>query len=446
MSTLFRWLSASTALLTFGITSSLVSPNEISESVLAQDSSPTPATPSPSPVAPTQAAPSPSPSPAAAVNFSDVTADYWAQPFIQALAKRNIITGFADGAFKPDEPVDRAEFAAMIQKAFNQNPVRQLPPRGFKDVPSDYWGASAIEEAYEAGFMGGYPGELFLPNQTISKAQALTALANGLNLTANGSATNILSSYYTDAIAIPSYAVDDIAAATQANLVVNYPNIKQLNPQQPLTRAAAAAHLYQALVRLGQVQPLASNVAATNYIVGRTTGRNQIAATTPSTSTTSGSSTAAAPTTSTTQPGDIYALVSAEFTTLASALKAAGLAQTLEEGNGPFTVFAPTDQAFAALPKETLQRLLQPENREILARILRYHVVPAELAASKLSSGELKTLANRPINIQVNPANRQITVNDARVIQPNIQAGNGVIHAIDEVLIPPDLNLSKLGQ
>jgi len=76
----------------------------------------------------------------------------------------------------------------------------------FTDVPPDYW-ASAIEEAYETGFMGGYPGTLFLPNQEIPKVQAIVALANGLNLTASGSALDIVSTYYTDARAIPTYAV-----------------------------------------------------------------------------------------------------------------------------------------------------------------------------------------------------------------------------------------------
>jgi len=80
------------------------------------------------------------------------------RPFIQALAQRNVITGFADGTF--DEPVDRAEFAAMIQKLLTRNQFESTVGT-FTDVPPDYWAASAIEEAYETGFMGGYPGTLF---------------------------------------------------------------------------------------------------------------------------------------------------------------------------------------------------------------------------------------------------------------------------------------------
>jgi len=138
-------------------------------------------------------------------------------------------------------------------KAFNQNQF-DISAGAFTDVPPDYWAASAIEEAYETGFMGGYPGTLFLPDQEIPKVQAIVALANGLNLTASGSASDIVSTYYRCQM-LPTYAVDDVAAATQANVVVNYPNVST-QPLMPLTRAEAAAHLYQALVRLDRCNPL----------------------------------------------------------------------------------------------------------------------------------------------------------------------------------------------
>jgi uncharacterized surface protein with fasciclin (FAS1) repeats len=131
------------------------------------------------------------------------------------------------------------------------------------------------------------------------------------------------------------------------------------------------------------------------------------------------------------------------FTTFTSLLKTSGLAGILQTP-GSFTIFAPTDQAFAALPVETLRQLQLPENRETLIRILRYHVVPRQLAANELSSGEFKTLGDNAVNVQVNTgANpNQISVNNAQVVQPNIQASNGVIHAINTVLIPPNLTQS----
>jgi uncharacterized surface protein with fasciclin (FAS1) repeats len=362
-------------------------------------------------------APTPAPAltPAPAVttpSFADVPADYWALPFIQGLAARNVIAGFPDGTFRPNQPVTRAEIAAMFQKAFTLNPVRQLPPEGFRDVPSDYWAASAIKAAYEAGFLAGYPNNLFQPNQTVSKADAITAIASGLNLSPSGSVEQTLSTNYVDAGQIPSYAINQVAAATQANLVVNYPDVRTLNPQGGLTRAEAAALLYQALVRLGQVQPLPSNVAAVSYIVG---GNPQTT-------------------------GDIVSLAesSGSFTTLTSLLKTAGLADALRQP-GPYTLFAPTDQAFAALPPDVLQQLQQPENRETLIKILRYHVVSGDLPANKLTSGEVKTLEDEAVNVKVDTANNQIAVNNASVIQPDVKATNGVVHVINQVLIPPEL-------
>ncbi|MBD2345099.1 fasciclin domain-containing protein [Anabaena subtropica] len=350
-------------------------------------------------------------------NFSDVSANYWAQPFIQALAERNIVAGFPDGTFRPNQAVSRAEFATLIQRAFNQQPVRQLGASGFTDVPANFWASEAIREAYETGFISGYPGNVFRPNQQIPRVQAIVALSNGLNLTATGTASGVINDLYADASAIPDYAVSGVAAATQNNIVVNYPNLRQLNPTTSLTRAEAAALLYQALVRQGQVQPLTSNVTAANYIVGGT-------------GTTTGG----------TQGGNIVALAASSnsFSTLTSLLRTAGLTDVLEQP-GPYTVFAPTNEAFAALPAGTLEQLQQPQNRELLRRILQYHVVPGQLTANQLSSGQLTTAGDASVNVRVDTANNQIAVNEARVVQANIQASNGVIHAINEVLIPPNL-------
>lgn len=410
MFSLFRWSLAKSALLAISMIAAAITPITISAIAQAQTT-------------PTQT-PTETPTQTQTTSFSDVSSDYWANPFIQALAQRNVISGFTDGTFKPDQPVTRAQFAAMIQKAFNQNPTRQLNQGGFRDVPPGYWAASAIQEAYETGFMSGYPNNLFLPNQQIPKVQAIVALTNGLGLNAGDTTTNVLSTYYSDAAEIPAYAVNNVGAATQANLVVNYPELKVLNPNVSVTRAEAAALLYQALVRQGQLQPLASNFPAANYIVAGSASGTQ---TSTSTSTTTTSSNIVA-----------FAGSNSSFSTLTTALKAAGLTETLQ-GQGPYTVFAPTDEAFAALPQDTLQRLLEPRNKETLRRILTYHVVSGQVT----SAGEVRTLANQPVNVQLDNASNQITVNNTRVIQP-IQTSNGLIYAINEVLIPPDVNISQL--
>lgn len=126
-----------------------------------------------------------------------------------------------------------------------------------------------------------------------------------------------------------------------------------------------------------------------------------------------------------------------QFSKLTQALKSAGLIDTLQ-GPGPFTIFAPTDAAFAKLPQDAVRDLFKPENKEVLVKILRYHVVQGSLPSSSLKSGELKSIEGGPINVKVDSA-KGVMVNDAKVVQPDIQASNGVIHAIDNVILPPDL-------
>ena len=270
--------------------------------------------------------------------FPDVASNYWAQPYIQRLAERNIITGYPDGTFRPEKSVDRDEFAAIVRKAFDVEPIRQIQSGAvYKDVPAGYWASRPIEEAYQQGFMTGYPGGYFRPQQPVSKVEAITSLTKGLNITGatsavtvptfqatrrrtarrpifvpiaitslmqpilqskaeaatpapatptpststtNNQAANlnrpasfIITNTYADANKIPQYAVANVAAATQSNIVVNYPNPKVLNPTKPATRAETAALVYQTLVAQGRAEPLANNLPAAKYIV-RTNNTN----------------------------------------------------------------------------------------------------------------------------------------------------------------------------
>ncbi|MBF2000645.1 MAG: fasciclin domain-containing protein [Synechococcales cyanobacterium C42_A2020_086] len=134
--------------------------------------------------------------------------------------------------------------------------------------------------------------------------------------------------------------------------------------------------------------------------------------------------------------GTIVEIASANetFSTLVAALTEAELAEVLGS-EGPFTVFAPTNEAFAALPEGTVEELLKPENRETLVQVLKYHVVPGTYLSSSLSSGEVETAAGEPLTITV--SEDAVTVNNATVIQPDIVATNGVIHAVDQVILPP---------
>lgn len=177
----------------------------------------------------------------------------WAQPYIEALASQKIIAGFPDGTFRPDQPVTRAQFATIVSKAFA--PQSQRPSVNFKDVSPKFWANQAIQTAYRGGFVAGYPGGLFQPEQAIPRVQALVSLANGLKLSANNPKAI---SVYTDAAQIPEYATGAVAAATQRQLVVNYPTPSQLNPNREASRAEIAAFVYQALVNSGRVKPIPS--------------------------------------------------------------------------------------------------------------------------------------------------------------------------------------------
>lgn len=122
------------------------------------------------------------------------------------------------------------------------------------------------------------------------------------------------------------------------------------------------------------------------------------------------------------------------FNTLATALEAAGLVETLK-GDGPYTVFAPTDEAFAKLPDGTVETLLKPENKDQLVAVLTYHVVPGTVTAEQVVTlTEAKTVNGEMVEIAV--VDGAVKVDDAQVIQADVMTSNGVIHVIDTVLIP----------
>lgn len=130
------------------------------------------------------------------------------------------------------------------------------------------------------------------------------------------------------------------------------------------------------------------------------------------------------------------AIEAGQFKTLAAALEAAGLVATLK-GEGPFTVFAPTDEAFAKLPAGTVENLLKPENKDKLTAILTYHVVPGRVMAADVAGiDEAKTVNGKMIDVEVD--GNSVKVNDAAVTAADIAASNGIIHIVDKVILPPE--------
>jgi uncharacterized surface protein with fasciclin (FAS1) repeats len=128
------------------------------------------------------------------------------------------------------------------------------------------------------------------------------------------------------------------------------------------------------------------------------------------------------------------AVSAGNFNTLVTAVKAAGLVETLK-GDGPFTVFAPTDEAFAALPAGTVENLLKPENRDQLISILTYHVIPGKVMSSDVNAKQLNVATVQGSEVYINGMSG-VSVDNAKVIKANIETTNGVIHVIDTVILP----------
>ena len=127
------------------------------------------------------------------------------------------------------------------------------------------------------------------------------------------------------------------------------------------------------------------------------------------------------------------AIAAGNFSTLVAAVQAAGLVETLS-GTGPFTVFAPTDDAFKALPAGTVESLLQPENKDKLIAILTYHVVSGKMMAADVKAGKVPTLNGNPFTVSFKDGN--VYVDNAKVTKTDVKASNGVVHIIDSVILP----------
>lgn len=175
------------------------------------------------------------------VVFSD-TDDHWANLCLDGMGTEGLMRGYQNGSFRPDRTMTRTEFAAVMVQAFPDMPkLREAP--NFVDVADDFWGKKAISTAYEKGFLTGYPDNTFKPAQPISRVQSIVVLANTQKLSPSTNSEAILQQYFDDATAVPTYAKGLTATATQQALIVNYPTVSELRPNDDITRGEAAALL-----------------------------------------------------------------------------------------------------------------------------------------------------------------------------------------------------------
>jgi S-layer homology domain len=213
--------------------------------------------PAPSPTASAAASVAPSATPNPLLTnpgkpqlFKDVPTDAVIAPYVAELSSRGVITG-SNGMFRPDEPITRGQFAAMVSKGFNK--PKSLPVKKFEDITAGTPAAIAVDEAIQTGFMKGYSDKEFKPEQQIPRYQLQVALATGMGLTAKGEPATSLAKF-DDAKDMPKWANSQVAAALDAGILAAD---NKLVPVQTATRGDAAAMIYQALVKEGVIKPAA---------------------------------------------------------------------------------------------------------------------------------------------------------------------------------------------
>lgn len=186
----------------------------------------------------------------------------------------------------------------------------------------------------------------------------------------------------------------------------------------------------------------AGGIAALLFLSGCSSDTEE--ATAPATSAAPAASEMASESPSMDEPGTIVDVAASnpDFETLVAAVTAAGLVETLS-GEGPFTVFAPTDEAFDALPAGLLDALLLPENKDALTSILTYHVVSGEVMSTDVKPGDVTTVEGEAI-VVTTPDGKVVLNDTATVTAVDVDASNGVIHVIDGVLVPPSLDVNAL--
>ena len=183
--------------------------------------------------------------------FEDVPDGYWASCDINVLTDNNIIAGYPDRTFKPNLPVSRAEMATMVVKGLNLNNDVTCPSNMFKDVPSSHWANKTIAKAVSNGLMTGYPNNLFKPNQSISRAEAFTIMAKGINCPMDECKAQDILSKYCDGNDVPAWAKVPVAKVLESGGISEFPEPNQISPNKDASRAEIASMLENVRVAMG---------------------------------------------------------------------------------------------------------------------------------------------------------------------------------------------------
>lgn len=183
--------------------------------------------------------------------FDDVPPGYWAGCEINKLTENNIIAGYPDRTFKPSLPVSRAEMATLTVKGFNLNDYGTCAQKHFSDVPANHWANKTISKAVSNGLMAGYPGNMFKPDQPVTRAEAFTILSHGINCPMDECKASEILNKYCDANTVPSWARISTAKAINAGALSNEPSPNLINPNKDASRAEIASMLENIRISLG---------------------------------------------------------------------------------------------------------------------------------------------------------------------------------------------------
>ncbi len=183
--------------------------------------------------------------------FEDVPDGYWASCDINTLTDNNVIAGYPDRTFKPNLPVSRAEMATLVVKGFNLNDDVTCPNNMFKDVPQSHWANKTIAKAVSNGLMAGYPNNMFKPNQPISRAEAFSIMAKGINCPMDDCKAEEVLNKYCDGNKVPDWAKVPVAKVLETGGISDFPNPNEISPNQDASRAEIASMLENVRVALG---------------------------------------------------------------------------------------------------------------------------------------------------------------------------------------------------
>ncbi|PPT06701.1 hypothetical protein CKA32_005405 [Geitlerinema sp. FC II] len=215
---------------------------------------PTPETPTETATAPPAQVDPNLAEPGTPIGFVDVPEEYWAKPYIDAMSARNLVEGVEENRFAPEEPVTRAQFAALIGRIF-EGRTSSSEAIAFNDISGEYWAVEAINEAVRLGFLKGYPGQVFQPEQPVTRFEVLLSLSSGLGLESPENPDAVLGDY-TDRDTVPDWAKPAVAAAVNAGLLGAYPDNRELDLDRAATRADVTAIAYRALVQAGEAEAI----------------------------------------------------------------------------------------------------------------------------------------------------------------------------------------------